>query len=87
MLNKERKWVPKQLIGYGGMSSSHSAIVTAVATTVGFQEGFRGSLFATALVLAIIVLNQIVIELSPEHPLTDSRPLLELLGHTPPQVQ
>ncbi|MCI34168.1 putative membrane protein [Trifolium medium] len=33
------------------------------------------------------VLNQIVIELPAEHPLADSRPLRELLGHTPPQVQ
>jgi hypothetical protein len=32
------------------------------------------------------VLNQIVFELPPEHPLSDSRPLREFLGHTPPQV-
>lgn len=32
------------------------------------------------------VLNQIVYELPPEHPLADSRPLREPLGHTPPQV-
>ncbi|KAI3689335.1 hypothetical protein L2E82_47289 [Cichorium intybus] len=32
-----------------------------------------------------IVLNQIVYELPAEHPLPDSRPLRELLGHTPPQ--
>lgn len=32
------------------------------------------------------VLNQIVIELPPEHPLSESRPLREPLGHTPPQV-
>eukprot|EP00243_Klebsormidium_subtile_P004789 TRINITY_DN18948_c0_g1_i1.p1 TRINITY_DN18948_c0_g1~~TRINITY_DN18948_c0_g1_i1.p1 ORF type:complete len:188 (+),score=13.32 TRINITY_DN18948_c0_g1_i1:324-887(+) len=32
------------------------------------------------------VLNQIVYELPPEHPLADSRPLREVLGHTPPQV-
>lgn len=85
------------------MPSSHSATVTALATAVGFHEGFGGPLFATALVMAIIVmydatgvrlqagrqaevLNQIVIELPAEHPLADSRPLRELLGHTPPQV-
>lgn len=33
------------------------------------------------------VLNQIVYELPAEHPLADSRPLRELLGHTPPQVK
>ncbi|KAF3645758.1 putative ATP-dependent DNA helicase Q-like 5-like [Capsicum annuum] len=32
------------------------------------------------------VLNQIVCELPAEHPLADSIPLRELLGHTPPQV-
>lgn len=52
---KERIWDPKQLIGSGGMPSSHSATVTALATAVGFREGFGGPLFATALVLAIIV--------------------------------
>lgn len=33
------------------------------------------------------VLNQIICELPAEHPLAESRPLRELLGHTPPQVQ
>eukprot|EP00250_Pteridium_aquilinum_P012548 c20793_g1_i1 orf=171-683(+) len=32
------------------------------------------------------VLNQIIIDLPPEHPLSDSTPLRELLGHTPLQV-
>lgn len=100
---KEKRWDPKQLIGSGGMPSSHSATVTALAIGVGFQEGFSGSVFATAIILACIVmydafgvrlhagrqaevLNQIVYELPAEHPLADSRPLRELLGHTPTQV-
>ncbi|KAK8526326.1 hypothetical protein V6N12_020802 [Hibiscus sabdariffa] len=100
---KERRWDIKQLVGSGGMPSSHSSTVTALATAIGFQEGFGGSLFATALILACIVmydatgvrlhagrqaevLNQIVYELPAEHPLAESRPLRELLGHTPPQV-
>lgn len=33
------------------------------------------------------VLNQILCELPAEHPLAESRPLRELLGHTPTQVQ
>ncbi|KAK4594691.1 hypothetical protein RGQ29_018403 [Quercus rubra] len=32
------------------------------------------------------VLNQIVYELPAEHPLAESRPLREFLGHNPPQV-
>ncbi|KAH6798741.1 Acid phosphatase/vanadium-dependent haloperoxidase-related protein [Perilla frutescens var. frutescens] len=100
---KENRWDPKQLIGSGGMPSSHSATVTALAVAVGLQEGFGGLQFATALVLACVVmydatgvrlhagrqaevLNQILCELPAEHPLAESRPLRELLGHTPTQV-
>ncbi|MBA0549002.1 hypothetical protein Golob_020063 [Gossypium lobatum] len=32
------------------------------------------------------LLNQIVCEFPPEHPLSSARPLRELLGHTPLQV-
>ncbi|KAL5552476.1 hypothetical protein UlMin_039877 [Ulmus minor] len=100
---KERRWDLKQLVGSGGMPSSHSATVTALAAAIGFQEGFGDSIFAVSLVLACVVmydatgvrlhagrqaevLNQIVYELPAEHPLAESRPLRELLGHTPPQV-
>lgn len=100
---KERRWDIKQLVGSGGMPSSHSATVAALATAIGVQEGFGGALFAIALILGCIVmydatgvrlqagrqaevLNQIVYELPAEHPLAESRPLRELLGHTPPQV-
>ncbi|PON82797.1 Acid phosphatase/vanadium-dependent haloperoxidase-related [Trema orientale] len=100
---KERRWDLKQLVGSGGMPSSHSATVTALAAAIGFQEGFGGSVFAISLILASVVmydatgvrlhagrqaevLNQIVYELPAEHPLAESRPLRELLGHTPPQV-
>ncbi|KAJ0631335.1 hypothetical protein HanPI659440_Chr17g0668811 [Helianthus annuus] len=100
---KEKRWDLKQLLGSGGMPSSHSATVVALAVAVGFQDGVGGTTFAIALVLACVVmydatgvrlqagrqaelLNQIVYELPPEHPLAESRPLRELLGHTPPQV-
>ncbi|KAL8208232.1 hypothetical protein R6Q57_007644 [Mikania cordata] len=100
---KEKRWDLKQILGSGGMPSSHSATVTALAVAVGFQDGVGGTTFATALILACVVmydatgvrlqagrqaelLNQIVYELPAEHPLAESRPLRELLGHTPPQV-
>ncbi|XP_010251340.1 PREDICTED: uncharacterized protein LOC104593280 [Nelumbo nucifera] len=99
----ERRWDAKQLVGSGGMPSSHSSTVTALAIAIGIQDGFGGPLFATAMILACVVmcdasgvrlhagrqaevLNQIVYELPAEHPLADTRPLRELLGHTPPQV-
>ncbi|KAG8054317.1 hypothetical protein GUJ93_ZPchr0001g32704 [Zizania palustris] len=100
---KENRWDPKQLIGSGGMPSSHSATVTALAVAIGFQDGFCSALFATAAIFASVVmydasgirlhagkqaevLNQIVCELPSEHPLSERRPLRELLGHTPTQV-
>jgi uncharacterized protein len=52
---KENRWDAKQLVGSGGMSSSHSATVTALAVAVGLQEGFAISLFATAAVFASVV--------------------------------
>ncbi|KAG5609589.1 hypothetical protein H5410_020870, partial [Solanum commersonii] len=51
---KERRWDLKQLVGSGGMPSSHSSTVTALAVAVGLQEGFGGALFACALVLACV---------------------------------
>ncbi|GLJ30875.1 hypothetical protein SUGI_0613950 [Cryptomeria japonica] len=100
---KERRWDAKRLLGSGGMPSSHSAAVSALAVAIGFHDGPGSSSFAIALVLACVVmydafgvrlhagrqaevLNQIVFELPAEHPLADTRPLREPLGHTPPQV-
>ncbi|GJN39780.1 hypothetical protein PR202_gb28921 [Eleusine coracana subsp. coracana] len=100
---KENRWDAKQLVGSGGMPSSHSATVTALTVAVGLREGFGSSLFATAAIFASVVmydafgvrlhagkqaevLNQIVYELPSEHPLAETRPLRELLGHTPTQV-
>jgi acid phosphatase family membrane protein YuiD len=37
------------------MPSSHSATVTALAVAIGLQEGFGGSHFAIALILASVV--------------------------------
>jgi hypothetical protein len=52
---KENRWDPKRLIGSGGMPSSHSATVTALAVAIGFQDGFSCSLFATATIFASVV--------------------------------
>lgn len=52
---KERRWDLKRLVGSGGMPSSHSATVTALAAAVGLQESFGGPLFATAFILASVV--------------------------------
>lgn len=52
---KERRWDPKQLLGSGGMPSSHSSTVTALAISIGLQDGFGGQLFAVASILACVV--------------------------------
>ncbi|XP_058219246.1 uncharacterized protein LOC131329859 isoform X3 [Rhododendron vialii] len=100
---KEKRWDSRRMVSSGGMPSSHSATVTALAAAVGFQEGTGGSAFAIAVVLACVVmydasgvrlhagrqaelLNQIVCELPPEHPVSSVKPLRDSLGHTPLQV-
>lgn len=44
------------LIQAGGMPSSHAAMVCALATTIGLQQGFGSGAFAIAAVLALIVM-------------------------------
>ena len=44
------------LVSSGGMPSSHSAIVTALATTIGMLNGFGTTEFAISVILALIVL-------------------------------
>jgi len=51
-----RTWNWGLLFSTGGMPSSHSAAVTALATAVGFSEGFSSTYFAIATVFAIIVM-------------------------------
>ncbi|OAY55165.1 hypothetical protein MANES_03G133000v8 [Manihot esculenta] len=100
---KEKRWDSKRMLASGGMPSSHTATVTALAIAIGLQEGSGAPTFAIALVLACVVmydatgvrlhagrqaelLNQIVCELPPEHPVSNFRPLRDSLGHTPLQV-
>lgn len=58
---KERRWDLKQLVGSGGMPSSHSATVVSLAVAVGLQEGFGGSLFALAFILACVVRSLLIV--------------------------
>ncbi|MDD5341055.1 MAG: divergent PAP2 family protein [Patescibacteria group bacterium] len=45
---------------YGGMPSSHSAIVAALATEVGLQTGWLSAAFALALIFAFITIRDAV---------------------------
>ena len=44
------------LIGYGGLPSNHSAIVSSVAALIGFKEGIANPAFGVGLALAFIVI-------------------------------
>lgn len=86
----------------GGMPSSHSALVAALATAIGLRNGFTSDLFAIALILAMVVMYdatgvrraaskqaRILNQIIDE--LFQGHPiseerLRELLGHTPVEV-
>ena len=46
----------RMLVTTGGMPSSHSSSVTAMATTVGLINGFESSIFALACAFSIVVM-------------------------------
>jgi len=98
----KRKWDWHWLFSSGGMPSAHSAAVAALATAVGLHEGLDTSVFAIALVTAIVVLYdaagvrraasmqaRILNQILTE--LFSGRPiaqthLREFIGHTPFEV-
>lgn len=45
-----------RFFGSGGMPSSHSALVCALVTVIGFREGFDSSVFALAFCFACVVM-------------------------------
>lgn len=51
-----RRFVAERLVGSGGMPSSHSATVCALATATCYSYGASSFEFAIALILAIIVM-------------------------------
>jgi acid phosphatase family membrane protein YuiD len=46
----------RTVLSAGGMPSSHSAMVSSLATVLGFEVGLDSPLFAIAVILAIIVM-------------------------------
>ncbi len=52
----KRQWNWSLLLSVGGMPSSHSALVAGLATACGLAVGFDSPVFATAAVLAIVVI-------------------------------
>lgn len=52
----ERKWDFKLLTSSGGFPSSHTAIVSALAISIGKFHGWDSALFAISVALAVIVM-------------------------------
>ena len=98
----ERRFNFRWLVGSGGMPSSHSAGVSALATRVGIVEGLSSPIFAVTLVVALVIMfdAQGVRRATGQQAealnkmLEDiywKRPiaetrLIELIGHTPIEV-
>jgi uncharacterized protein len=98
----DREFRPTMLWAPGGMPSSHSALVSALAISVGMNLGFDSPSFAIAAVLAMIVMYDAagIRQAAGRHARAINRimdellsgypvteaRLRELLGHTPLQV-
>ncbi len=94
-----KRWNWALLFQAGGMPSSHSAMVSAMALSIGLYMGFDLPVFAVASILAMIViydatgirreagrqavLINTIIEEIAKGKLSQHKRLKEVLGHTP----
>ena len=99
---QDKRWDLSRMLGSGGMPSSHSALVVALATATGRIEGFGSTAFAIAVGLAVIVMYDAanvrraagqqaellnrIVEDFYRDKHVDGEKLKELLGHTPVEV-
>ncbi len=97
-----KKFNFKRILGAGGMPSSHSAVVTSLATLIGKNEGIESSVFAVSLVFACVVMYDAagvrraagkqakllnkIVETPELTKVQVSEKLVEALGHSPKQV-
>lgn len=98
----QRRLIISRLVSSGGMPSSHSALVTGLATATGRALGVTSPIFAIAVVLASIVMYDAagvrravsiqarilnqMIEEAFQGSPMAEKRLRELIGHTPVQV-
>lgn len=97
-----KKFNFKRILGAGGMPSSHSAVVTSLATLIGRYEGITTPIFALAAIFAFIVMYDAagvrraagkqasllnkIVETPGLTGVEVGEKLVEVLGHTPTQV-
>lgn len=96
---RRRVWNWALLFRAGGMPSSHAALVTCAAHTIGLFNGFDSSLFALSVVIAMVViydatgirrqagrhaqLINAIVSDLASGHLIEGKKLREVLGHTP----
>ncbi len=101
-LVKTRKFNFKRIMGAGGMPSSHSAVVTSLATLIGKNQGYDTPIFGISVIFAFIVMYDAagvrraagkqakilnkIVETPGLTGVQVSEKLVEVLGHTPIQV-
>jgi acid phosphatase family membrane protein YuiD len=101
-LIQQRKLILGRLVSSGGMPSSHSALVTGLATATGRVAGIDSAAFAITVILASIVMydaagvrRAVSIQARILNQMIDEafqgspmaeKRLRELIGHTPIQV-
>jgi len=101
-LLRQRKLILSRLVSSGGMPSSHSALVTGLATSTGRVMGVGSASFAIAVVVASIVMYDAagvrravsiqarilnqMIEEAFQGSPMAEKRLRELIGHTPVKV-
>ena len=92
----------KRILGAGGMPSSHSAVVTSLATMIGVSQGFDSQMFALATIFAFVVMYDAagirraagkqahilnkIVNTPGLSGVEVTEKLQEVLGHTPKQV-
>ena len=97
-----KKFNFKRILGAGGMPSSHSAVVTSLATLIGKSEGITSPIFALAVIFSFVVMYDAagirraagkqaallnkIINTPGLTNLQVQEKLGEVLGHTPNQV-
>lgn len=101
-LVETKKFNFKRIMGAGGMPSSHSAVVTSIATLIGKSEGVDSPMFALSVVFAMVVMYDAagvrraagkqarvlnkIVQTPGLSNIEVHEKLLEALGHTPLQV-
>ena len=101
-LIKTKKFNFKRIIGAGGMPSSHSAVVTSLATLIGKNEGIDSTIFALSLIFAMVVMYDAagvrravgkqatilnkILDDFHHKKHIEQKRLKELIGHTPKEV-